>query len=713
MSAGVDVTDGRVTPRRSKANHRPDLQGMRAIAVLSVFAYHLFDWPSGGFVGVDVFFVLSGFFITGLLIRERTTTGGLSFKNFYIRRARRILPSALLVIIVTLAASYLLFPAARAKSTLLDGLYAAAFASNFRFEAVGADYFQQGQPPSPLQHYWSLSIEEQFYFLWPALLVLIFALTRRYRQKGKGWVHQWGLFGAMSLIVLASFGWALVLSATDPNSAYFSSLTRVWELGVGAMLAIAGPWLARIPESARPVMAYLGLAGVAASFFLIDSTVQFPAPWAALPVLSTALVVASFHGTPVRGMALLTNPVARYFGDTSYTLYLWHWPVITLLLTVIPRGPLFYCLAIVLALGLTAATFHFYENPIRQSHWLALKPVTDYDRKLKITPSMWAGAGAVAFLAVLTSIAAIGYYDKIAASRAEAANAETQATDLTRTAGRTDPCFGAPAMVTAGCVLRDPNIPLQPPIDEFAKQPPEEAVFSKCWMAKGEKMAKLDSCQFGYDGPGAKRIALVGDSHAVSLYPALSEMLDRNKWSLTTYVGYTCQLADPLPGSQCEGPMAEVRAELLANPYDLVLTTGWSANPSYPPAMNYENAWKPLIEAGSRLAVVADYPANGKEAIDCLTRVGIGGDRTGECGMPRAEAVPESDPLVAAAQAVPGTTLIDLTRYFCSADRCPSVIGNVIVYRDLNNHTTATFAKTLAPAIEDGLQGALGAPRPR
>lgn len=169
---------------KPSSNIRLDLQGMRAFAVLAVFADHLFGWPRGGFVGVDVFFVLSGFFITGLLIRERTHSGEISFKNFYIRRVRRIIPSATLVIVVTVAASFVLLTATRAKGALIDGLWPSIFLSNWRFERVGTDYFSQGQPPSPLLHYWTLSIEEQFYFVWPLLLLGLFALTR-FRERSR------------------------------------------------------------------------------------------------------------------------------------------------------------------------------------------------------------------------------------------------------------------------------------------------------------------------------------------------------------------------------------------------------------------------------------------------------------------------------------------------------------------------------------------------
>lgn len=673
---------------------------MRAIAVLTVFSNHLFDWPSGGFIGVDVFFVLSGFFITAILIDERTTRGKLSFRNFYIRRVKRVLPSAILVLVVTVAGGYLLFPAVRAKATLLDALYAAVFAANFRFEAVGADYFQQDQPPSPVQHYWSLSIEEQFYFVWPALLVVIFAMTRQLRRNGKGWTRQWGLVGAMSLIVAASFGWAMYLSAVDPNRAYFSSLTRVWELGVGALLAIVGPWLARIPGSLRPALAYLGLAGVVVSLFVIDSTVQFPAPWVALPIWSTALVVASFHGAEVRGMFPLTNPVARYFGDTSYTLYLWHWPVIILLASLLARGPVYYVVAIALALVLTHVTYRFYEDPIRKSGWLLDAGAVGRGRMPSMKPSTWGVIGGLSAAVVVVCIVGIGHADARSAAQREIAGAGAgQVADLTQ-AEKTDPCFGAPAMLSSGCVLRNPDVALRPSLDEFTDDLPPQA--GKCYTLS---RAELLTCDFGYKGADAKRLALVGDSHATLLLPPLQQILSKNKWRLTTYTGHECAFIEPAPDG-CRDTMAKTRAELLSLHYDLVLFANYNGNQN---PLGYQDAWAPLVAAGIPIAVVADNPASSNEAIACLTRVTLGGDKTGECGTPRATALREPDPLVAAADLVPGTTVIDLTPFYCTVDRCPAVIGNVIVYRD-TNHITATFAKTLATPLEDGLRRALETP---
>lgn len=711
-----DATDSKAPPAggTTAKGRRPDLQGMRAVAVLAVFSDHLFDWPSGGFVGVDVFFVLSGFFISGLLIRDRTRNRSLSFQDFYVRRIKRILPSAVLVLIATVIASQVLFPAIRAKETLVDALYAAVFGANFRFEAIGADYFQRDQPPSPLQHYWSLSIEEQFYFVWPVVIVLIFALTRRFRRKGHTSARQWALFGAMAVVVAASFGWAMFLSANDPNAAYFSTFTRVWELGVGAMLAIAGPWLARIPAVLRPGLGYLGLAGVLGSLFLIDSTVQFPAPWAALPVLSTALVVASFHGSEVRWMFPLTNPVARWFGDTSYTLYLWHWPIIILLLTLVPKGPLLYGIALPCALGLTAVTYRFYEDPIRKSDWLLDKRAARNGRTPTPSVSRWALIGGFMVAVIVVSISQVQYDELLATAHQEAASAavvklappppqvgppaesSSRIVPLTTPLPGANPCYGAPAFLNEVCAWRNSDVPLTPSIETFAIDPGNP----NCWTAKGER---IRSCTYGYQGSDATRIALVGDSHAARLLDALTPYLDAMKWKLTTYTGLGCSWHHP-PQDDCTVAMTDIDQKLLDNRYDLVLSTSYRGSGGKP--TDYAAAWAPIAAAGSRIVAVADNPQVTQDDLNCLTRVSFSGDQTGNCVVSKATALSQSDPLIAATDLVPGAQLIDLTQYYCKADRCPLVIGDVIVYQS-TTHITSAYMKTLGPAIIDGVRQAL------
>ena len=669
---------------------------MRAFAVLAVFADHLFGWPQGGFVGVDVFFVLSGFFITGLLIGERTHTGKLSFRNFYVRRVRRIIPSAVLVIVVSVAASYLLLTATRAKDALIDGFWAAIFLSNWRFERVGTDYFAQGTPDSPLLHYWSLSIEEQFYFVWPLVLLGLFAITRRYSKAGKRYPvrRQVWLGGAMALICLSSFVWACLQFGSNPTGAYFSTLTRVWELGIGALLAINAPLLAQIPNKVRPALSHLGFAGAVASLFAITPTMPFPGPWAALPVLSTALVIAAFIGGEVRAVPHLTNPVAQYFGEVSYTLYLWHWPVIILLAAVLPAGLPYYALVIVIAMALTAVTYHFYENPIRRSTWL------DADvRSPLISPSVWASAGvaALATCLVLAVSMEINESRRSDAQENQALIVDTVAPTIDQNA-EDQRCRGAAAWTTPACVLYDPDKPVVPSVERFADD--AQGAY-ECYREAGDP---LDACTYGYNELDAKRIAVVGDSHAAMLLPALSPYLIANKWNLTAFVGNGCQWINR-PAGDCVEPMKEIQSRLLSDRFDLVITTASRAHEGNGiRGSHYAQSWKPVVDAGTKVLVVGDVPGFPEQTLDCLTRVG---SDPGSCSTRRNVALADTDPLPDAAQQL-GVGFLDLTDSFCNADSCPAVIGNVIAYRDAAGHMSATFAKTLSPQLIEAIKTQIG-----
>lgn len=675
---------------------RPDLQGMRAVAVLSVFAGHLFHWPPGGFVGVDIFFVLSGFFITGILIRERTSTGDISFREFYTRRIRRIIPSALLVLAVTTIAAHFLLPATRAKDALIDALYAAVFASNWRFQHVGTDYFAADKPPSPVLHYWSLSIEEQFYFVWPVLLLGLFHLTRRYSTRREKYpqARRVSLAIAMGSICVASFAYA----SWQLAAGYFNTFTRIWELGIGALLAIITPLLGRLPNQIRPWLSYLGLAGVAASLFLISEATPFPGPWTLLPVLSTAVVVTAFVGAPVEGVPHLTNRVSDWFGDTSYTLYLWHWPILILLTAVFPVGLTYYIVVVIVALILTALTYRFYEDPIRKSNWLSSS---------RIPGNVWALIGGAAVAGVVLALIAVQTTTTKVDRWREPANlaAPTFANTAPPPAGTVitpdtaplpgkGPCYGAPAIMNPQCKLRTDQ-PLTPSIDAFT----EDNGSPNCWTPRG---TPLHSCTYGYTGPDAIPMALVGDSHAQRMLVALAPYLKAMKWRLTTYLGWGCAWIDP-PEKDCAQAMPEIQRQLIAQRYKLVITTAMRA---YNDAENYIQAWKPVVDAGSRIAVIGDNPTISEESLNCLTRVG--GDIS-TCGTSRADGLLRDDPLIAAAAAFPNAaTMIDLTRYYCTKDRCPSVIGDVIVYSDYKgSHLTASYISTLGPAIVDGVRQAL------
>ena len=276
--------------------HRDDVQGLRAIAVLTVIASHAsVPFLSGGFVGVDVFFVISGFLISQLLFREVEKSGRLSIPGFYARRARRILPAATLVTVATILASAIWLSAVDTLTVAKDALWAVFFAANIHFAAVGTDYFAQEEPPSPLQHYWSLSVEEQFYLVWPALLLVLVLLARR-RALPRRLV-------LVVLVVLtgASFAWSLISTSSDPLAAYFSTLARAWELGLGALTAlVAATVAARMPSLVRGLVCLAGLVLIGIACVTYSDATPFPGSAAAVPVVGSALVLlagASGHGT--------------------------------------------------------------------------------------------------------------------------------------------------------------------------------------------------------------------------------------------------------------------------------------------------------------------------------------------------------------------------------------------------------------------------------
>lgn len=699
MTTDIQTRSARRKSKKNQSGRRPDLQGMRAVAVLAVFADHLFAWPRGGFVGVDIFFVLSGFFITGILIRERDSTGKISFRDFYVRRVRRIIPSAMLVLAVTVIASYLLLPAARAKSTLVDSLWAALFASNWRFESIGTDYFQQGQPPSPLQHYWSLSIEEQFYFVWPLLIVGIYFVTRQTARRGNTGARPAAMAAVMGAICVASFAWATMQSSTNPTGAYFSTFTRVWELGVGALLAICATTISHVPDAIRPALSYLGFVGVVASLFLISSSSQFPGPWAALPVLSTALVIVAFQGATVRGVPHLTNRVAGYFGDISYTLYLWHWPVIILTAALLPEEVPYYVIVIALALALSAATYHLYEDRIRKSRWLESDTVIQRrGQKLFTVPaSTWPTVGFILVAVMAASIMAIQLKDRESRS-GELYETLVVAESAQDRATKIDPCFGAPALNNPECSTSK-NAPLQPSVSNFAQD--TQGGFA-CWRSKG---GPINPCSYGSTQPDAIRIALVGDSHAAMLLPALADVLTENNWNLTVYLGDGCRWQANLTGD-CGAEIEKVQNIFLdGDPYSLIVT---GASRKYgrtaDAAQNFADQWSAVTARGTKVLAVADSPSVNADTISCLTRRGSNADT---CETGRDEALQNADLVLAAAALAPGVAVADMTDSYCTSDACPAVIGRVIVYRDAEAHVTATYIKSLAPQLADHVREAL------
>lgn len=701
---------------------RLDIQGLRMVAVLMVFACHLWRWPPGGFVGVDVFFVISGFLITGNLLRKAEATGTVAFRTFYWNRVRRIVPAATVILLLICLASFLVFQPFRARDIGIDALSAFVFMSNWRFAVEGTDYFAAAaQTVSPVQHYWSLSIEEQFYFVWPALIFVISAaiLRRRWPQR-YGTQLAAGVFG---VVVSASFGWALHTTADNATWAYFDTFARVWELGVGALLAIGVGVLARIPRTIKPVLSWLGLGLITASLFLIaEGSLGFPAPWAALPVTGAALVIAAGVGGEPSYQQFLRNPISTYIGDISYSLYLVHWPVIVLLAAVMNAGPAFDICVLALAFAAAIAAYHFVENPLRRTDRATLTSRIAQFRRREFT------IGRTTKLAGLASGTLL-----VVALAAVAAQPPTPHTNVAvpalGPANAVDHEAGPTASEEAGPPLGPLATALQSEIRDALKAtdwpdlvPSMEAVITGPRAAPevedcgSPEVIPGDDCTWGSpDAP--TKIVLVGDSVALAYATPLRLIALNSNGQIQvhseTLAG--CEFADDLIDNPDAGvmdacPARKQRAIDVINatrPSVVVVSNSYGEKRidqrvvDTPDWVGSVQRILAKITTPTKIVMLAAPPADvniaecfahrGVTPADCISKVTGLWNTMADAGQQTATAT--------------GGVWMDSRTWFCNDQLCPAFVGVTPTKRD-TPHMAPAYGEKIAPVIAESFREA-------
>ena len=689
MSIG---TDARSTTRPSVARGVfPEIQALRTIAVAGVVIYHLFPGVlRGGYAGVDVFFVISGFLITAHLLRELDSTGRIRFGAFYARRARRLLPAAFLVLIVTGALTFLLLPERNWTQVLQEIGASALYVENWLLASNSVDYLAQNiNIASPTQHYWSLSVEEQFYLVWPLLLLFGWWIASKFWRRRTRSV----LAFVLGVVLVGSLSASIIGTAWNPGPAYFTTQTRAWEFAAGGILGLILVRSERFP-AARAMLSWLGLAAIAATFLLYTGATPFPGFAALLPVLGTVAVIAAGNPrtwwSPRRLMGL--RPV-QYVGDVSYSLYLWHWPLAVFAIAWLSNpGPFGHLLVAALSFVLAVLTKRYVEDPIRSAKWLTLK-------KPRFTLLLTALAMAVTLTIVTTGSSLI------------TTGIDAERRNAIALLSKDGSCLGAGMIADPACA--DVNLPgkLIPGVEAA---PTDDVNSIDCWSRDGDDRLKV--CSEGPTTGAALNVALVGDSHSNQYLAALKYLAAKNRWHFDVYGKTGCiwtsaQQVDTAAWVQsCENWKKKLESRLTTiKPYDVVITS-YSATSHVVPAPGktlqdtvvggFVDMWKPIADRGTRIIAIKDNPRPRVDYLDCIAN--HQSTAATACANPEDTAFHYFDGQPQAVSRVPGAALLDLTPYFCRDRSCAPVIGDVIVYRDAN-HLTSSYTRTLAPYLRDGV----------
>ncbi len=699
---------------------RADVEGLRAVAIAAVVGYHVgLPFLPGGFVGVDVFFVISGFLITGLLVREVTTTGRVSLTRFWARRARRLLPAATLVLAVVTGLAYFVLPALDHGIVGADVVSAAFYVSNMRSAVQATDYLASDANPSPVLHFWSLGVEEQFYLVWPLLiLVTALVLARRRRRIAIESAGDWRvsrLHLAVVLVVLAVASFALSLRLTERIEpwAFFGMPTRAWEFAVGGLVAIGTAGLSRLPALVRRASGVLGIAVLVGSVALINAEVPYPGTAALWPVLATGVIIASGSAPSDHGGGaprLLSWWPMRALGRLSYSWYLWHWPalVLTASLWGVMGVPARVVVAL-LALVPSALAYRFIERPLH--HHPAL--VRSTRGSLGLGGSLSAAAAIVGLVLMVFpgggALASATALPTAADEQVGRGPASTAGPDEPANAGSgTGEATASPAAIVWPTGALTPT-----PATARADLP---IIYGDGCHLTAPAVA-YPPCHFG-DTQSKITIVLFGDSHAAQWFPTLEAIAIEHHWLVVSRTKSGCPAPDVTiyqrnlkrAYDECDTWRASVLAELSGpDKPTLVIATGTRTESlvdrstgdrmaASAAGAEWKAGWTRTLAAFAasdvHVAVLRDTPWPGADIPVCVSSH-LSAPRVCDVALDALDSPAYDIEMTAGSPTAHG---VDLTDILCDSRGCPATLGKYLVYRD-TSHLTATFARALTPYL--------------
>ncbi|MDS1270591.1 acyltransferase family protein [Lipingzhangella sp. LS1_29] len=654
--------------------YRPEIEGLRALAVTLVAVFHVWFGTVSG--GVDVFLLLTGFLITGSLVRMAERSSGLSVRSvatFWVRLAKRLVPVAAVVLGAVLLLTYLVLPRSRWSDVIAEVIAAGTYQVNWHLAQESVDYMARGETVSPVQHFWSLSVQGQFYLLWPVLVGLVALVAHR-----RGWSLRRAVLGILAVVTAASFTYSVWRTGTEPQLAYFDTGARLWELGLGGLLALLLPHV-RLPVWMRVPMGWLGVTALVLCGVVVGGTVPFPGYIALWPVGAGILVIlAGVTGSRFGVDRVLTLRPVIWFGSLAYPLFLWHWPVLVFYLDVTERvRPSLVGGGYVLATSFVLALV---------TRWVIEGGVTRIT-VARPSPRVVLAACAAFLLPVLVA--------------GSLWNSHLEEQHRMRAELSSDPHSypGAGILVDERTVEELPELPPYPDTGNAARV--TWADLDGCIVGSGDD--DFVTCEFGAAAEEAQySIALVGHSHARHWFRAVEGMAERNGWHLTVMTKNACDFSvapltrdgDPYPG--CSDWNEQAMDELAERDPDVVFTTGtrtaFGEAQEEIPAGVLER-WDELASMGIDVVAIRDTPRPDEDVPECVDRNGAAA-----CVWDLDELQPEVSPLDEA-ELPPNVATMDLTEYVCPDGQCPAVIGNQLVYYD-GDHFTYSFSASLSQVME-------------
>jgi peptidoglycan/LPS O-acetylase OafA/YrhL len=669
------------------------VQALRALAVLLVLVYHIDpDVLPGGYIGVDVFFVISGFLITGHLWREASTTGSVSLKKFWAARARRILPASIVTTVGVIVLAQLLLPRSLVENWWHQAIASILYVENWALARDAVDYQAASNDPTAFQHFWSLGVEEQFYLVWPLLVLLAVVLwgrARRVAASPNPQVLRGLLLVLFCLVGLASFAWGVKQSLDGDPVAYYSTFTRVWELAAGGILALVVRDTTRWAPL-RNTLAIFGVAIIVVAACVLDDTTPFPGTAALLPTLGACAVIAAGRTSGAGSMrAIVETWAVQRTGDISYSLYLWHFPVVVFFGIYTGRDPSVTDVLAMLAVSvaLAVASYTLVEQPVRRSQWFRA------DGRMLV-----AALVAMALVAGLAATLPL----KIRATN------EQWDQNASLISGQEEERV-AKALQTGFVPFVDGDTAMKP--NPLKADYDKGETLGRCLGSATGPAAP--PCEYGEKDDPTATIAVVGDSHAGVLAGPVVTVAKERGWRVLTYLHGSCPFtadrrADGDDGlvDGCAESNERTRAELRELDPDLVVTTYLERTKfeglpeeKQPGAAGLAEVWNELADRGTRVLVVRDNPLARFDVMECISDNYATPEK---CGRPRAEAFAGRDVVPAAAKLAPRAKIVDLSKRFCDDTVCPAVIGNVLVYRD-DHHVTRTYMAQLTDDVREAM----------